>query len=172
MEAGSTRSFSSIRSGTLHLAVAKAMMWLLFLTNPHGLREQVLVQIRDEADDAAEPDDRILYARTVAGGWAALSFVCGLAMVGLAFIGELLAGGSGRTVGLAAGLGATLFCVSGSLYASWRMLWGYRLRTIVRQYGSEHASFTRAARNATLRNRSIVGQLVVAALAGTLAAAG
>jgi hypothetical protein len=145
------------------------MMWLLFRTNPRGLREQVLAQVRDEADEAADPDDRILYARTVAGGWVVLSFVCGLAMVGLAFIGETLAGRSGQTVGLATGLGATFFCLSGALYASWRMLWAFRLRITANQHGSENENVTRAARNVTLRNASIVGQLVVAALASTLA---
>jgi hypothetical protein len=163
-------SFSRMQSGSLHLAVVKTMMWLLFRTEPPWLRERARAQIEEEADYAADPDDRVLYARLVAGGWVVLGLLCGLAMVGLAFVGEMLAGHSGQTVGLTAGIGTAFFCIAGALYATSRMLWAYRLPALARRHGPASPEIARAARRATPRNTSLVGQIAVAALASALAA--
>jgi hypothetical protein len=152
----------------VHLVVAKVLTRLLFSVNLAPLRDRALAQIDDEADPEADPDDRVLYARTVAGGWAVAGLSCGLATVALAFVGRAFAGNSGRTVGLAVGLGATAFCLSGSLYASWRMFQVYHLRGVTRRHG-DGLQVARAARRATLRNTSLIGQAVVAALAIVLA---
>ena len=147
-----------MRTGSVHFAVARAMTWLLFSTNLLPLRDRALAQIDEEAQLGAGRDDRLLYARTVAGGWVVLGLVSGLGTIALALVGHAVGGASGGTAGLATGLGAVFFCVSGALYASWRML---------REYGRRDAT-----RTAVLRNTSLVAQAIVAGIAILLATRG
>jgi hypothetical protein len=159
-------------SGSVHVAVAKLVTWLVFSTNGGLMRERALAQIDEEADPAADPDDRILFARSVATGWVVLGFACGLLMVLLAYVGHVVGGSPGRTAGLAVGMGAVFFCVTGALYASWRMLRAYGLRAAVRRHGVDSPQAERASRRATPRNTSLLPQALAAAIAILLAAGG
>src|SRR3954454_1992731 len=132
-----------MRTGSVHFAVARAMTWLLFSTNLRPLRDRALAQIDEEARLDAGRDDRLLYARTVAGGWVVLGLVSGLETIALALVGT-------RSAARRAGQPASR---RGSARSS-------------------SAGRRDATRTAVLRNTSLVGQALVAGIAILLATRG
>src|SRR4051812_4875637 len=91
--------------GGVHLAVALAADRLPVLGMPRAARVYFAQQVLSDASIEASPGERVRFLRSVSYSWMRSSVVAGLAMVGLAFVGHLLAGKSGSTAGMAVGCG-------------------------------------------------------------------
>jgi hypothetical protein len=94
----------------------------------------------------ADPDERILYLRSVFLGWMMFGLIAGVAMIALAYVGHLLAANTGRTVGIAVGAGVGSFCISGCLYVNWHLAYAVWARSKARKWGIESAEYAGGAR--------------------------
>jgi hypothetical protein len=125
---------------------------------PGPMRAYTRMRMESGAQPGADPDERILYLRSVFLGWMVFGLIAGFAMVALAYVGHLLAANTGRTVGIAVGAGAGFFCITGCLYVTWCQAYAIWARSKARKWGVESAEYARAAEHAELSNSSLIVQ--------------
>jgi hypothetical protein len=137
-----------------------------------GRRRQRLLDREERIFHGRDSDPRALYdydwAVNTAWLWSAIVFV--LITGAAAFLGTLVDGSYGRRLGIAIAQGPTWFCIAGVGYTAWRCLWADAARRRFRRDGEQLTSpARRAMRRARLHNRSLIGQLAIAAIAVAIA---
>jgi hypothetical protein len=110
------------------------------------------------ASSEATPDERLDFLGTVSWSWLRFALIAGLAMVGIAYAGHVLAGNAGRNVGLAVGASVCFFCLTGATYATWKTAWAVWARFRARRHGAQDPGYLRATTRSTLHNSSLLVQ--------------
>jgi hypothetical protein len=152
---------SDDRDGGIHLAVTLAADRLPVLGMPTAVRPQLAQRAVVGASGEAGPDERFAYLQFASFAWLRFALAAGLAMVGLAYAGHLLAGDNGLRAGAAIGATACFFCLAGAVYLIWKTCWALWARSRARRYGTQDLGYLRAATRSTPHNSSLVAQAVV-----------
>jgi hypothetical protein len=146
----------------IHLAVALGADRLPPpLGAPAALRAHFARRAVVGASSQAGADERLDFLGTVSWSWLRFALVVGMVMVGLAYVGHLLAGDTGRNAGLAIGASVGFFCLTGAVYSIWKTVWAVRARSRARRYGFQDPTYLRVMARTTLHNTSLAAQTVV-----------
>jgi hypothetical protein len=126
---------------------------------PCGLRADAPREIaRVHPDD---PDWLYVYVYAVCTGWFLLALASGLAMIGLAYLGDRFGGQAARHLGAGVGAGLAFFCLAGMAVASWHSLFAYAARRRYRRTGRLDRRSRRNMKLAALHNGSLFLQVAV-----------
>jgi hypothetical protein len=144
--------------GGVHLAVGLAADRVPLLGTPRQFRDLIGDRVRAGARCEASPEERVFYLRSIVSGWFTFSVLCGFLMVALAWLGDQVAGNHGRNTAIAVGAAGVVFCLSGGVYATWKLLYAVLAKMRLRAADSGDVRFRRYARRSEPTSRSLIPQ--------------
>jgi hypothetical protein len=154
---------ASPRRGSVHVAVARALVVWFNRKLPADLREDGQEDVQRWLDPHARAIDRIEYLRILQGGWLGLGLIVGFAMVPLGWLGQQLGGAAVRNAIAVACLTGSLFCTPGVFVGFYCVLWAYAARRRERRFGAHGDRVATAMRHTLPTNRSLIFQAIIAA---------
>jgi hypothetical protein len=122
------------------------------------------------SNSASDPKVLYEYLSSVILTWFVLAILCFVLGVFFAYVGHLLGGETGKSIGIGLGFAPAWFCLVGAFYATWLRFYAWSALRRCRRVGGLDDRSRRAMHRAQLRNASLIAQLGLGVLIGVLQA--